>query len=528
MYGLRQQKPQVAQALSLPAPTGGINDLDPLAAMGPEFLIDCMNFFPDTGSLNIRNGYANWVVGLSGAVKTIMSFNDVDGSYLPFAVTDAGVYNINASGVNPPIAFALTEGQVEWVNYGTTAGNYLVFCNGQGTYHYDGTNFVTWTEVTTPAAPGEIKGIDPAKFNFVAVHKARLWFLERDSQTAWYMPIDSLGGEAKPFFLGGIFKRGGFLMAMARWSMDTGEGLDDRLIFISSTGEIASYSGNDPSNAADWSLDAVFFVGAPLGPRSLANFGGDILYLSRRGLVPLSTLIQGSVTEILYSAVLSRRISRTIIDLTSTTAPAFPIEVSFNAEIALVAITIYDELAQKPIQLVLNFLNGAWGKFDYPVRTIRTIDRDVFMGTEDGRVLLVTKNQFMDDVGMDGLGGVPIEGMLFSAYTYLDDPTTNKHAKFIRPIFQTQVIPSFTTRVLPDFRIDGFYYLPYPGVSAGNAVWDTSKWDQANWASVENVNRPWVSANVLGYAFAWQCNVSTSSAFGVSGIQWVWESGGLV
>jgi len=467
VYGLKQPKPRVSQALSLPAPTGGLNDLDPLASMGPEFLIDCLNFFPDTASLQIRQGYRNWVTGLDIPVKTIMSFNNTDGSFLPFAATDAGLYNIDASLDSPPVAFALTEGQCEWVNYATTAGQFLVFCNGQGTYHYNGTAFVTWTEVPTPAGPGQIKGIDPANFNFVLVHKGRLWFLERDSMTAWYLPIDSVGGEAKPFFLGGIFKRGGYLIALARWSQDTGEGLDDRLLFISSTGELASYSGNDPATADDWSLDAVFYVGPPLGPRGIADFGGDVLYLSRRGLVPLSNLIQGSDTAILYSTALTRRISRTLINLTGFSEPFFPVEVSFNPELALIAINIYDEVQARSIQLVLNFLNGAWGKFDWPVRTIRTVDRRVFMGTNDGRVLIVTPEGYVDDVDRDGLGGFPINAQLFSSYTYLDDLTTNKHAKFIRPIFQTEVRPSFTTRVLPDFRIDAFTLLPYPSLSVG-------------------------------------------------------------
>lgn len=530
MLGLRGPKPQVSQALSLPAPTGGINDLDPLAAMEPQFLIDTMNFFPDTGSLNIRNGYKEWVTGLAKPVKTIMAYNRTDGSYWPFAVTDDGVFDIRASSNNPAAALSpISNGQVEWTNYATAATDYLIFCNGTGTWHFtQASGFTHWTQVTTPASPGEIKGVNPNTFNFVLAHKARLWFLVNNSMTAYYLPIDSIGGEAKPFFLGGLFKRGGYLVALARWSQDTGEGLDDRLLFISSTGEIASYSGDDPSNAADWTLDAVFFIGPPLGPRAITEFGGDVLYLSRRGLIPLSSLIQGAATEVLYSAVLSRRISRTLIRLTAPTSPRFPVELGFNAELALIAINVFDITVEKPIQLVLNFLNGAWGKFDYPVRTIRTVDRTIYMGTDDGRVLIITLNQHVDNVLRDGTGGNPIEGSLFSAYTHLDDLTVNKHAKFIRPVFQTEIKPSFKCRVLPDYRLDPFLLPATPSPARGNAKWDLSLWDTAVWAGVENVYRPWVSANVLGYSFAWQCNVSTSTFLGVSGIQWVWEAGGLI
>jgi len=529
MYGLRQPKPQVSQALALPPPVGGINDLDPLATMGPEFMIDGMNFFPDTGTLNVRSGYQVWVGNVpGGAVKTIMSYNTVDGSFRVFACTDTGIYNVTASVDVAPLVKAVTNGQMEWTNFATAAGQYLIACNGQQTVFANGLTWGNFTQVTTPAAPGEIKGVNPNTFNFVLVHKGRLWFLQTGSLTAWYLPIDSVGGEAKPFFLGGLFKRGGYLISLARWSMDTGEGLDDRIIFLSSAGEIASYSGNDPSNAADWTLDSIFFIAPPLGPRAIVDFGGDILFLSRRGLVPLSVLVQGVATDVMYSSVMSKRISRTLINLTAPTSPRFPIEIGFQSELALITINIYDERTQAPLQLVMNLLTGAWGKFNYPVRTIRSVDRSVFMGTDDGRVLVVTMNRHVDNVPRVGVGGDPIEAYAFSAYSYLDDPTTNKHAKFIRPIFHTEVKPSFRIRALPDFRLDTFLATPIPNFAVGNAIWDVSFWDTVNWAGLENVYRPWVSANVLGYAFAWQLRVSTSSPLSVAAMEWVWESGGLI
>jgi hypothetical protein len=159
---------------------------------------------------------------------------------------------------------------------------------------------------------------------------------------------------------------------------------------------------------------------------------------------------------------------------------------------------------------------------------MRTVDRRIYMGTDDGRVLQITVGQYVDNVLRDGTGGNPIEGSLFSAYTYLENPTNNNHAKFIRPVFQTEVKPSFTTRVLPDFRIDPFVQPAIPNPARGVAKWDLSRWDTAVWAGTENVYRPWVSANVLGYAFAWQCNVSTSSKLSIAGIQWIYESGGYI
>lgn len=535
--------PRVSQALALPAPTGGINDLDPISSMEPNFALQCTNFFPDTGLLVVRPGYQEWATGLANPVQTIMYYNAMDGSFERFASTVAGIFDVTAAGAGPTNVKAATNGDWEFVNFATSAGQYLVAANGvDPAVLYDGATWIDFTEVVTPAGPGQIKGVDPTDLNFVIAHKGRLWFIEKSSMTAWYLPIDSVGGEAKPFYLGGIFRRGGYLRIMARWSSDTGEGLDDRLIFITSQGEIASYAGNDPADANDWSLDSIFYVAAPLSDRSVTEYGGDLLMLCRRGLIPLSSLISGRSNEVLFSDALTKRISRTLMQLTANASPPFQPEVTLYNDLAWVVINIYDSAdasvasynrllssgTNQPVQLVMNFLTGAWGKFDYPVRTVRAIDQLLFMGTEDGRVIVVTPSSYMDNVQLDGEDGVPIEATVMSAYTYLNDPTANKHAKLVRPVFQSEIKPSFVMRVLPDFRLDPFLSTPPPNPAQGNAKWDISRWDLANWAGLENVYRPWVSSNQLGYAFAFQLKVSTSSPLGLASNEWVWENGGLV
>lgn len=535
-------RPQVSQALALPAPTGGLNDLDPISTMEPNFLLECTNFYPDTGLLVVRPGYQEWAINLGAACDTIMHYNAMDGSFKRFASTSAGIFDITAPTAAPVNVKVATNGRWEYVNYGNAGNQYLVAANGvDPAVLYNGTTWTSFTEVPTPAAPGEIKGVDPSKFSFVTAHKGRLWFVEKNSMTAWYLPVDAVGGEAKPFYLGGIFRRGGQLQIIARWSADTGEGLDDRLIFFTSAGEVASYAGTDPASASDWSLDSIFFVAPPLSLRSVTEYGGDLLMLCRRGLIPLSSLITGKANEVLYSQALTRRISRTLIRLTSADVPMFPAEVTLYNDAAWVVINIWNSVpdvtapigvmlgdGNKPVQLVMNFLTGAWGKFDYPVRTVRTIDRLFFMGTTDGRVITVTPDSYLDNVKMDGTDGVPILASAMGAYTYLNTPTNNKHAKLVRPVFQTEVKPSFIIRVLPDFRLDRFLVVPPAATAIGNAKWDISKWDQANWAGLENVYRPWVSANNLGYAFAWQLKVSTASALGVASMEWVWENGAFI
>lgn len=543
MYSLRTPVARVSSAQALPAPTGGVNDLDPLASMDASFVIDSMNWYMDTGLMTVRPGYKLWADGMVNPIETIMSYDGVDGGHRVFAATNLHIFEVTASTALPPIVDNVTNGYFSYTNFATEGGHYLIAANGADPMvYFDGTTWNSFVVADPPDAPGEIKGLDPATINFVFAHKNRLWFLQNNSMTAWYFPLDSIGGEAKPFFLGSVFRRGGRLIAMARWSSDTGEGLDDRLVFISSQGEIASYSGTDPNEATSWSLDSIFFVASPLSRRSVTDYGGDVLFLCRRGLVPLSTLTTGEVTTVLYSSALTKRISRTLIQLTNAPDPLFQPEVLQHNDSAWTIINLYDKLqvttspydriltdgSNAPLQLVMNILTGAWGKFNYPARTFCSVGRDLYFGTEDGKVMLVTPNGFTDGAEMDGGGGQPIPAYAMSAYTYLNNPTANKHAKFVRPTFQTEVKPAFRMRVLPDFRLDKYQVVPPPNPAVANARWDVSEWDAANWAGLENVYRPWVSANVLGYAFAWQMNVSTSAPLGLSSVEWIWEAGGLV
>lgn len=543
MYSLRTPVARVSSAQALPAPTGGVNDLDPLASMDASFVIDSMNWYMDTGLITVRPGYKLWGDGMVNPIDTIMSYDAVDGTHKVFAATNAHIFDVTAASALPPIVGNITNGYFSYTNFATEGGHYLIAANGvDPVLFYDGATWAPFTEVVTPAGPGQIKGVNPSTLNFVFAHKNRLWFLQNNSMTAWYLPLDSIGGEMKPFFLGSVFRRGGRLVAMARWSSDTGEGLDDRLVFISSQGEIASYSGTDPNEATSWSLDSIFYVASPLSRRSVTDYGGDVLFLCRRGLVPLSTLTTGEVTTVLYSSALTKRISRTLIQLTNAVAPPFLPEVLQHNDSAWTIINLYDQLqlttspydriltdgSNAPVQLVMNILTGAWGKFNYPARTFCSVGRDLFFGTQDGKVMVVTPNGYTDAAEMDGGNGSPISAYAMSAYTYLNNPTANKHAKFVRPTFQTEVKPAFRMRVLPDFRLDKYQVVPPPNPAAANARWDVSEWDAANWGGLENVYRPWVSANVLGYAFAWQMNVSTSAPLGLSSVEWIWEAGGLI
>lgn len=88
-------------------------------------------------------------------------------------------------------------------------------------------------------------GLTSANMAFVWVYKNRLWFAERDSMNAWYLPVDAIGGTASVFPLAGVFGQGGALLFGQTWSLDAGQdgGLSEQNIFVSTRGEVAVYQG---------------------------------------------------------------------------------------------------------------------------------------------------------------------------------------------------------------------------------------------------------------------------------------------
>ena len=106
-----------------------------------------------------------------------------------------------------------------------------------------------------------ISGIDPVKFIHVYSHQKRIWFVEKESTSGWYLPPNVLYGIAKQFDFGPNWTRGGYLTQIITWTIDDGNGADDHLAAISSEGEVSIYQGTDPDNADTWTLQGVYFAG---------------------------------------------------------------------------------------------------------------------------------------------------------------------------------------------------------------------------------------------------------------------------
>lgn len=537
-YGRKTAQVRVSQTWSTLAPVGGINDTDPLAAMGPEYCIKLRNWYPGNAALTVRVGYQEWVTGLEKPVKTLMPYFDMGGQLNLFAATDDGIYDVTTSADSPPVAHPTGDGYYKFAMFGAKEGGnqYLVAVNGatEPSCLFDGSTWTNFTEAGTEAeanAPGKVFGVDPATFSHVAAFKHRLWFVQAGSTTAWYLPPDALGGKATAFYVGGLFRLGGRLLAIVGWSYDGGNGLDDKLVFISDVGEIVVFSGDNPDDADNWSLQAVLYLSKPLGERCFAEVGGDVMITTKYGIVSLTRALMSAVGTQENEDTISKRINRTLNQLVQSKKYGEAWELYNLQAMQSLALTVKDNgINNPPIQYVMNLLTGAWTLYDFPIQTMVACKDVIYFGTADGRVMFLTQGQYKDNVNRDGSGGVPIQCEIFTAFSYMGEPTLLKHWKLFRPIFQSVQKPNFAMRLNTDFAIQSLSITPAPPPpeDLGLSLWDHAIWDQSKWAAQDEVFRPWVGVSALGFCAALLMKINTTSRISLTAMEYVFEPGGIV
>lgn len=353
-----QQSAGVAQGRPLAAPVQGWNTRDPLAQMRPLYAAILDNWYPTTGEVVMRGGSESWATGGSGAVRTLVSFDNKDGTQELFACTDAGIYDATAGGAMGATVTTLTDGRLETVIVTNSAGTtYLWGVNGADKVKvYDGTTWANLDNASTPA----ITGPTVQSLSFPWLYKRRIMVVEKDSMNFWFGPIDSIAGRFSKFSLGALFKRGGRLLAGATWTMDGGQGPDDYCVFITSAGELAVYNGINPASATSWSLVGVYYVGRPPSRRCFAQYGGDLIAITEFGLVSLSQLLSAKLLD--ENRALSSNIRPSFNAAVRAYAAndgwqvmLFPAQNALLVNIPLDTSTVY--------QFVMNTTTGAWCSF---------------------------------------------------------------------------------------------------------------------------------------------------------------------
>lgn len=340
-----------------------------------------------------------------------------------------------------------------------------------------------------------ISGVDTADLSQCWIFANRLFFVEKNTMNAWYLPVDSIGGTANSFSFAGIFQNGGSLYLGATWSLDSGDGLDDKCVFVSTEGEVAVYEGTDPSNANAWSKVGVYEIGKPLGIKATMRAGGDLLIATDIGLVALSQAISNDKASLALTQT-SRAIHPKWLESVDRRRE-LPWELLKWSSKSMMIVSQPRTDSAVPAQcLPVNLETGKWGYYiGWDVRCTTIFDDRGFFGANDGIVYE------MEAGGSDN--GTPYTCSAVCNFDHLGNPGSTKTAYQVRAVFKSASPFEYKISASVDYQVS----LPTPPSSTADytaSVWDVGLWDDAIWdgSDVYQVYSRWTSVGKTGFTHA--------------------------
>lgn len=471
---------RVASGASVPAPIEGWDAVSPIAAMSPKRAIKMDNWFPQPDWVELRKGYIKHSQIGSEPVETVATYNGLT-SRIMFAAMGSEIYDVTAVGPGTLAVSGLTNARWQYLNFATTGGNFLYMVNGADEPRYF--NGSAWaTAVITGVTSTDIIGVN--------AFKNRLWFVLSGSSDAAFLPVDSIQGAASVFPLGGLFTKGGFLMAMGTWSLDAGDGPDDYAVFLSSQGQVAIYRGIDPTDAANFVLVGVFDMGAPLGRRCMTRVGADIVLISIDGVVPLSRALILERSAVV-KATLTQRIQRVMNRSARDYKDNFGWQLIPYPRGTRAILNVPVEENTEQVQYVMNTLSGAWCRFiGMNSNCWELLNDELYFGGNEGIVYKA------DTSGTDG--GNTLSADMLTAFNYYGTHGNQKRWMMCRPQLTTDgaVQPGLAFNV--DFQQTAPLSVPSTQIAVGS-LWDVARWDLSNWGGDIITQSIWTSVTGIGY-----------------------------
>jgi hypothetical protein len=490
-----EQTPRVsALNHTFPAPVRGWSVDEPLPASQPGLARILDNWVCTTRGVRVRGGRTE-ADDIGAPVLSLITYRAAVEKLI--AATASGLYDVGGSA----IASGLSSGDYSSVQFGTTGGDFVYMVNGvDAPQLYNGSTITAITGASSPA----ITGVTTTDLAQVWSFASRLWFVEDGTLSAWYLPTDSIGGAATEFSLAGVFADGGKLLFGAKWSLDAGDGLDDKCVFVSDEGEVAIYEGTNPSSASTWRRVGLYRMPRPLGKRAFTQAGGDLLIATVAGLIPVSAALKTDAGAIERKAVSLPIGTYWRTKASQLTARTWDVVKAHDMGVILVSQP--DTSDTSPSVLMVNMVTGAWSRATgWDAQCIAYYGGSTYIGSLDGKVYLV------DQGGTDD--GALYTASYLGAFESLGIGGALKTCRQVRPLLEIGTPVSVQSGVNADYNET----LPSPPSAAAEGsldVWDSAIWDTARWDAGADLRTAssWIAAAATGTAIAPYLQMSFSGA----------------
>lgn len=451
---------------------------------GGNFLLACNG----TDNMLRYNG-TNWVTVNNGTGTTVSSMTGNGSTVTVTTSTAHGLLTGNSITVS-----GASGGS------GTWNGTFTITRTGNTTFTYSSTGNGTATGASY-VCNDAITGLNPNQVSNINIFKQRVWLVQKNSLSAWYLPTSSIQGAATEFPLGSLFPSAGNLVSMGTWTIDVGIGIDDNAAFFSSEGEILVYKGTDPSSASTFALVGLFKEGNPIGQRCQIKYLGDVYVITDLGVAPMSESIL--TAQVTLKSNLTDKILPAMAQAVAQSKTSFGWQLCAYPAQNMLICNVPNSTGLN-YQFAMNTITGAWTKFTgWNARCFETQGNAMYWGGTGIVALAWSGNTD---------AGTPINADALTSFQSARNGTLIKKVNMVRPVVYSNGTPSFLIGINYDYDqysqpTGAFTFTPPTGM-----IWGSMTWGSMVWGGSLVANKGWRFANGLGYSFAMRMKVSNNNA----------------
>ena len=460
----------------------GLNFKDPLADMPRGYGIRLDNFFPNLGEVRVRKGSTLQNTVQNGQpVETIVSHVSGTSATMIVAAGDR-LYLVPENPTWPARSLATGLRSARWQSM--SFGDSTFIMNGRDT-----PRLITGTgRISTMAHTGD--SLDVADLIAGTTWQNRGIFIEKDTARLWYTGVkEEASGTLRPFDLHFVDRGGGNAVAIANFTIDGGDGLDDHLAVFMDSGAVLLYRGSDISSADNVTLAGRFHMSKVLGPRAVEEVGSDVIAMTEEGFISLkSFLAEGDARQ-----KFSDNVNSEIVRL----AEAYGDDFGWQSVRHAPGNFMLFNIPGRSTQYVRNLDTGAWCRFlDLDARCWAEHDGKLFFGSADGKVVQANTGDNDQGEGIHAVGQTR-----YSRLRTSDD----KDFEQVRPHLAAVGTAQYRVGGTVDYT-DVRTYASSELLESSGAKWNESKWGPAlnpsvpaaKWAGGLQHFRQWTELGTTG------------------------------
>lgn len=483
---------QTTQLANVPAPVGGLNLRDPISEMAPTDAVILENMIPRQRGVEMRAGWQLHCDDVGYPVKSLFSYNAPNpNNNKLFAAANGKIYDVTTDPATVAVATSNSTSDAWWVTQFTTPADTFLLAVSPGAGYWTYSTTSGWVNRTP-------NGLPTSTLRTVGVWKQRVFFTaEGDSHVYYVNNVNAIDGNTTGFHMGSILRNGGYISAVANWTLDAGVGIDDHLVVIGTQGDVAIWTGTDPSSANTFALKGVWYIGpVPKYGRYFTPMGGDLMILSELGLMQTSRLVNGQFVEVDPGP--AQKIQSELNPLVAAyrETQSWDVFVAPSADVLVIRppMTTTGEYQQ----YAMNINTASWCTFtNMNMECAAVLNGITYYGTSDGKVIKGLYGR-LDNVAIDGSGGDMVEADVQTAFQSFGTAGQLKRFGLARPVFIAPQAPSIKLQINVQYSFTSVPGSPSFGEES-SGIWDNDNWDQTTWGGALNTYQAFVGATGLGY-----------------------------